>query len=171
MLAVLIAVLASLSLADEPAESAAPTKWQRAALLAVKPPLTYNPVHGIYADGPSAARRAAEAMQEVPLPEGRNSAARLPWGNQMATGALTEGDIKFLVQFNSACDWLHEVLEVREGLTLEQQSIVETIPDWPSVRGSEVATKQREIIAAALVGDYEPLKGWTGRNCAPPTPA
>lgn len=72
--------------------------------------------------------RAALLGSEVPVPRGSNFNG-IRW-NEL--GAGTDGDIRFLLQYNAACQWLRHAVSVpADPFTAE---IWAEIPQWPAMR-------------------------------------
>jgi hypothetical protein len=100
-----------------------------------------------------AAASAAEYGEDVPLPRGWNSAARLDWFKQNGGQAVSTTDIQSLVQHNAIADWISYAAG-QPSLTADERTILAQLPDWPVVRGSEWGEAVlRPMVQALLSGD------------------
>jgi hypothetical protein len=130
------------------------------ALLATAAPLDHSPLRGYYATASEAASRANTLIQEIPLPPGANRTLQVNWAAQ---GPMSDGDMRFLLQFRAICDWVRAA-ESRE-LNEELVPVLDHIPEWPALRGSSIAKVVRDISQAYKAGDIGAAASFTSRNC------
>jgi hypothetical protein len=100
-----------------------------------------------------AAAIAAEYGEDVPLPPGWNSAAKLDWSKQNGGQAVSTTDIQSLVQHNAIADWISYAAR-QPSLTADERTILAQVPDWAVVRGSQWGEDVlRPMVQAVLSGD------------------
>ena len=95
--------------------------------------------------------RAAQLGSEVPVPRGSNFNG-IRW-DQLVAG--TDGDIRFLLQFNAACQWLrHSVAEPNDP---DAVAVWADLPRWPAMRvsgqGEAFAAAHEEVLSGDTEGD------------------
>lgn len=130
------------------------TAEQKSADLVSAASVSVDPVQGYYSRGEAVRKRAAEVLEQVPFPPGRNSAASLNWDWQ---GDLTEGDVQELVQANAKCDWVLYAADTaaKRELTREELAILADLPAWSAVRKSATQQHLKRAVEGIRSGDWE----------------
>jgi hypothetical protein len=139
-----------------------PTNGQKSALLVTASPIGAVP-NAIHADATSAALKAAEILDDIPLPPGPVVAGSLDWSQQ---GDVSDADIQFLLQFRASCDWLRYA-DRGSGLSDEDLRVLHDIPNWSAFRSTRLQARFAEIIGAFDKGDSSLMRHWLDINCRP----
>jgi len=105
--------------------------------------------------GDELVRRAALFTSSVPLPSGGNFNG-IRWTDLKAA---TDTDIRFLLQYNAACQWLRATADRRD--TADQEAVWSQLPSWPAMRLDGYGEQFQSARASALQGSDSP----TVRRC------
>lgn len=101
--------------------------------------------------GPQIAERASLLASTVPLPAGGNLNG-VRWA-QLETA--TDQDIRFIIQYNAACQWLRATADKRDPSL--QQEVWNEIPQWPAMRLGHNSDQFEAARTAAEAGQPTPL--------------
>jgi hypothetical protein len=109
-------------------------------------------------DGASARPAAALRGLGIPLPAGGTfNGVRWEQG-----GAVTAAQMDGVLEYNAMCQWLRAWRDRREpGLAAQ---ILQTVPAWPALRGSEAATTLTRVAAQVRSG-HGPAARAVLRDC------
>jgi len=101
--------------------------------------------------GTELAERASLFSGSVPLPAGGNFHG-VRW-DELETA--TDTDIRFLLQYNAACQWLRAAVDRRDSDT--QDALWNELPHWPAMRLNDIGSQFTAARASALQGGDSPL--------------
>jgi len=97
-------------------------------------------------DGASARMQATLRGLAVPLPAGGTfNGVRWEQG-----GEVTAAQMDGVLEYNAMCQWLRAWRDRREPLLAAQ--ILQTVPAWPALRGTEAATTLTRVAAQVQTG-------------------
>ncbi len=96
--------------------------------------------------GEQLVKRAALFTSSVPLPTGGNFNG-IRWTD---LEAATDTDIRFLLQYNAACQWLRAAADRRDAAN--QDAIWSQLPTWPAMRLDGYGEQFQSARAPALQG-------------------
>lgn len=103
-------------------------------------------------DGASARWEAALRGLGIPLPPGGTfNGVRWEQG-----GDVTAAQMDGVLEYNAMCQWLRAWRDRREPLLAAQ--VLQTVPGWPALRGTEAATTLTRVAAQVRRG-HGPLAG------------
>jgi hypothetical protein len=101
-------------------------------------------------DGASARPRAALRGLGIPLPAGGTfNGVRWEQG-----GDVTAAQMDGVLEYNAMCQWLRAWRDRREPLLAAQ--VLQTVPGWPALRGTEAATTLTRVAAQVRRGQRPP---------------
>jgi hypothetical protein len=110
---------------------------------------------------------ASEIAKSVPLPPG-GTVKDIDW---KLIGNTSAESVRSFVEFNASCDWLKYWIKIHDAndqSALDSaNTVIQTIPDWPSFRNDQGAQGVLgDVIKAAAAGDPEPVKANVEANCS-----
>jgi hypothetical protein len=139
----------------EPAAPAPPAAAVQAEALANAP--APGAASGRF-DAASARRQAALRGLGIPLPAGGTfNGVRWEQG-----GDVTAAQMDGVLEYNAMCQWLRAWRDRREPLLAAH--VLQTVPGWPALRGTEAATTLTRV-AAQVRGARGRLAGAVLRDC------
>jgi hypothetical protein len=109
-------------------------------------------------DGASARFQAALRGLGIPLPAGGTfNGVRWEQG-----GAVSAAQMDGVLEYNAMCQWLRAWRDRREPVLATH--VLQTVPGWPALRGSEAAATLTRVAAQVRRGDGR-LAGDVLRDC------
>jgi hypothetical protein len=104
---------------------------------------------------------ADEIGATIPLPAS-GTFDDLTWN--VANAGITRAEMQTVMEYNALCDW-ERVVEQRGEATETELRVIETVPSWPSFRGSDRAKPVLQVLEGLRNDDLAPLRAHMAANC------